>query len=330
MNRRQSFQALSAAACGTLLPALAQQAPKVWRIGFLAARSRPTPAKPDIWYDMFTQSMRKQGYIDGKNLVIEWRFADGDYKRLPGLAAELVREKVDLIVAASTVATQAAKNATTSIPIVAVGVGDPVGTGFAASLARPGGNITGFANISPDIGPKRVELLIAIAPQTKNIGVLGNPDVPTYPIALKGIQAAGQKAGINILPFPARTPEEIERSLTAMSKERIRAVVVFADSLFMLQTKQIATLVNKHRLAAVFSYRAYVEAGGLMSYGPDDAEGYRRASIYVDKILKGAKPGELPFEQPATFHLAINGKTAKTLGLKISQELLLRADEVIE
>ena len=328
MKRRQLIHALGATVCVSALPALAQQPPKVWRIGFLTAYGSRESSGGRV--DAFLQGLRELGYVEGKNIAIEWRFAGSDYARLPGLAAELVREKVDIIVTSASSASRAAQKATGTIPIVALGVGDPVGYGLAASMARPGGNITGFSIISPDIIPKRLELLLAIVPQTKRIGVLGNPDTVAYPGNLKSVQAAGQKAGVNILPFNARTPEEIERSFAMMAKARIRAAVVFADALFIQQTTSTSAMAIRHRMATMYSYRVSVEAGGLMSYGPDDTEAYRRGAIYVDKIIKGAKAGELPFEQPAKFHLVINGKTAKTLGLKISQELLLRADEVIE
>ena len=327
MKRRQLIGALGAAACAAAIPTLAQQPAKVWRIGFLAPYSRSSSQGRA---DAFLQGLRELGYVEGKNIAIEWRFTDGDYRRIPGLAAELVREKVDIIVASGTVPTRALQQATNTIPIVAVAVGDPVGAGFAASLARPGGNITGFSIISPDIMPKRLELLMAIAPKIKNIGVLGNTGTSNYPRNLKSVQAAGQKAGVNIRPFTASTLEEIERGFDTMTKERIRAAIIFPDAFFIQETTRIAELATKHRLATMSAYRATVVAGGLMSYGPDDTEPHRRGAIYVDKILKGAKPGELPFEQPTTFHLVINGKTAKSLGLKISQELLLRADEVIE
>ena len=329
MKRRQLIGALGATALGAAMPALAQQPPKVWRIGFLTAYGSRESSGGRV--DAFLQGLRELGYVEGKNIAIEWRFAGGDYTRLPGFAAELVREKADIIVASATSATHAARKATGTIPIIALGVGDPIGTGLAASLARPGGNITGFSIMSPDIIPKRVELLLAIAPQTKRIGVLGNPDTAgAYPINLKIVQIAGKTAGVDVLTFPARTPAEIERGFALMAKERIRAAIIFTEALFIQQTKQITELAIKHRLATMYPYRAFVDAGGLMSYGPDDTEAYRRGAIYVDKIIKGAKAGELPFEQPAIFHLVINGKTAKALGLKITQELLLRADEVIE
>lgn len=332
IERRKIIMTLGA---GALLPlaaltpvaARAQQS-KVWKIGYLAATTAQSQAQARL--GAFLQGLRGLGYIEDKNIKIERRFAEGDYNRLPGLAAELVGEKVDIIVASSTVSTQAAKRATASIPIVAIGVGDPLGTGFAASLARPGGNVTGFSIISPDIIPKRIEILLAAMPKTKTFGVLANPGIPTYPIVLKSIQANAQKAGVNAALFHASSPAEIERAFAAMVKDRIRGVLVLADSLFIQQSKQITELTAKHSLAAMFAYRFFVDAGGLMSYGPDDDEAYRRAAIYVDKIFKGAKAGELPFEQPAKFHLVINGKTAKTLGIKLSQELLLRADEVIE
>ena len=328
MKRREVIGVLGAAACGNALPALAQQPPKVWRIGFLTAYGSRESSGGRV--DAFLKGLQDLGYLEGKNIAMEWRFAGSNYTLLAGFAAELVRAKVDIIVTSASSASRAAQKATSTIPIVALGVGDPVGYGLAASLARPGGNITGFSIISPDIIPKRLELLLAIVPQTKRVGVLGNPDTVAYPGNLKSIQAAGQQAKVSIQPFNARTPSDIERGFAMMAKERIRAAVIFADALFIQQTASISTLALRHRMATMYSYRVSVEAGGLMSYGPDDTEAYRRGAIYVDKIIKGAKAGELPFEQPAIFHLVINGKTAKALGLKITQELLLRADEIIE
>jgi putative ABC transport system substrate-binding protein len=312
------------------LAAIAQQQSKVPRIGFLAARSRSTPSNPDVYYDAFMQGMRELGYVEGKNLLIEWRFAEGKSERLPGLAAELVRMNVELIATHGTPATQAAQRATSTIPIVFAAASGPVASGFVASLARPGGNITGLSLTTVDVSPKHLELLKIMIPRLSRIAFLMNPDTSSHPAILKSVQAAAQTIGVKVLPLQARNPEDFERSFEAMTRERIEALILAPDTFYIWQRRQYATLALKHRMPTMFPFREQVEAGGLMSYGQNLADHYRRAASYVDRILKGAKPGELPIEQPTRLHLAINRKTAGALGLTIPQELLLRADEVIE
>ena len=311
------------------IPSLAQNA-KVARIGFLAARARSTPSNPDIYYDAFIQGMHALGYVEGKNLAIEWRFADGKYEPLGGLAAELVLLKVEVIVTHGNAAIQAAQRATSAIPIVAAAANDPIGSGFVKSLARPGGNITGLSNISVDLSPKHVELLKFMLPKLSRIAMLANFGNSSHPAILKSLQAASQQVGIKVLPVEARTPDGIERGFAAMAKERAEAVVVPPDAFFIQQRRQIPELALKHRMPSMFPFRDQVAAGGLMSYGQDLADHYRRAAAFVDKILKGARAGDLPIEQPTKIHLAINRKTATALGLRIPQELIGRADEVIE
>ena len=329
MNRREALLVLLA--LGTMPRASFAQPPgKVWRIGFLAPLSRSTPSRPDVYYDAFVQGIRELGYVEGKNLAIEWRFADGKFERLPGLAAELVRVNVDVIVTHSTPATQALQRATSTIPIVFAVAVDPVGSGFAASLARPAGNITGLSVIDVDLGPKRLELLKTMLPALSRVAVLVNPGSSVRAAIVRSVQAAGQHAGIKVLPVDARTPEEIERGFVIMAQERAEGVIIADDAFSRGQRRQIADLAVKNRMPAITPWREYVAAGGLMSYGQNIADSFRRAATYVDKILKGAKPGELPIEQPTRIHLAINRKTANLLGMKISPELLLRADEVIE
>ena len=329
MNRRKLLVAVGLGVLVAPLAAFAQQPGKVWRIGFLAPRSRPTPSDPDV-YSAFPQGMRELGYVEGKIFVVEWRFADGKFERLPGLAAELVKMKVDVIVAAGTVATEAAQRATTTIPIVIAASLDPVGSGFVKSLARPGGNITGLSLATSDFSPKHLELLMTAMPKLSRVAVLVNPDNSAHPGVLKSVQAAAQKLGVQVLTVNARTPEDIERGIAMMRRERAEGVIVAADAFFILQRRQIAELALRHRLASIAANREHAEAGDLMSYGQNVADFYRRAATFVDKILKGAKPGDLPIEQPAIFELVINRKTAKTLGITIPQELLLRADKVIE
>ena len=331
MNTRRRFLiALGMSAVATPFVSSAQQQSKVRRIGFLAVRSRSTSSNPDVLYDAFVEGMRELGYVEGKNLIIEWRFADGKFERLPGLAAEVVQMKVELIVTHSTPAMQALQRASGIIPIVTATVSDPVGNGFAASLARPGGNITGLSIIAIELNPKRLELLKIMIPTLSRVAILVNPGNPSHPAVLKSVQAAAQQVGIKILPVNARTPEEIERGFAMMKREHAEAVIIAADAFFFGQGRQIAELALKNRMPSIFQDREHVEAGGLMSYGQNVTDFFRRAATYVDKILKGAKPGELPIEQPMRIHFAINRKTAKELGLNITNELLLRADKVIE
>ncbi|MGH8674199.1 MAG: ABC transporter substrate-binding protein [Burkholderiales bacterium] len=280
-------------------------------------------------YDEFPRGMRELGYVEGKNFVIEWRYADGKNERLPGLAAELVRLKVDVLVAPANYAAHAARQATTTIPIVTF-MADPVGEGLVASLARPGGNITGLSMVPVNLGPKHLELLKTMAPAISRVAIVLNPGNSTHPRTLSAVEAAAKKVGVQILPVEASTSEEIEQGFAGLTRERASAVIVPLDAFYFLQRRQLAELSLRHRLPSIFSYRESAEAGGLMSYGQDLAYFYRYMATYVDRILKGAKPGELPIEQPTRIHFAINRKTAKALGLAIPQELLLRADEVIE
>jgi len=274
--------------------------------------------------------MRELGYVEGKNLVIEWRSADGKYERFPLLAAELVQLKVDVIVTVTTPATSAAQKATTTIPIVMGTTGDPVGNGFIKSLARPGGNITGLTSIVSDLGPKHMEMLLSMVPRLSRVAVLLNPDNLAHIGVLKNVQAAAQRTSLKILPVKARTPQEIENAFSLMTREHAGAVIVAGDGFLTQQRRQIAELAVKNRLPSITGIKEYPETGGLMSYGQNLADQYRRAAVYVDKILKGAKPGDLPVEQPTRLALVINRKTAKALGLTIPQSLLIMADKVIE
>jgi len=328
MNRRESIIAVVAlgAAAGPIA-SFAQQQGKVWRVGFLTLR----PASENSQYtDAFLKGMRELGYVEGKNLVVEWRFADGKFERLPGLAAELVQLKVDVIVAVASPAIGAAQKATTTIPIVMATTGDPVGSGFVKSLARPGGNITGLSNMGGDIGPKLFDLLHSVVPKLSRVAVLVTPTSTTYRAILESIQAAAQKAGVKTLVAEASSPQDIENAFSMMVREKADAVIVGASTFFSQQRRQIGELATKYRIPSMFGNRVNVEAGGLMSYGQKIADNYVRAATYVDKILKGAKPGDLPVEQPVTLELVVNLKTAKALGLTIPQSILLRADEVIQ
>jgi len=330
MNRRNTLIALFAfSAASGPLASLAQQPGKVWRVGFLTARRRPDSIDADFIGGL-PRGMRELGYIEGKNLVIEWRFTDGRAERLPELAAELVRLKVDVIVSGSSQAIRALQKATTTIPIVMATSGDPIGSGFVASLARPGGNITGLSNLFGDIGPKQLELLLSIVPKLSRVAVLVNPINPANATGLKNVQSAAQRVNVKVLPVEAQTAQEIENAFSLMTRENVGAVMVEVDAFFIQQQRSIAELAAKHRLPSVSGVREFAEAGGLMSYGPNLAEQFRRAAVYVDKIFKGAKPGDLPVEQSTAFEFHINSKTAKALGLAIPKVFLFQADRVIE
>ena len=327
--RRQLLIALGAGALAAPLACFAQQQRKPWRIGILAVRSRPS--SPTDSYAALARGMSDLGYVEGKDYVFEWVYADGIYERLPELAAELVRRKVDLIVATATPAAQAARSATRTIPIVAVVAPDPVASGLAASLARPGGNVTGLSANFVDLSPKLLELLTAAVPKLSRVAVLVNHDNPQLHVVLgKAVQAAAQKVAVQVLPVEVRSAEDFEPGFAAMSRERAQAVIVLPDAFFFSHRQRLAELAAKARLPSIYYYREYVEAGGLMSYGDNLVEFFRRSAYFVDKILKGAKPGDLPFEQPTRFYLVINRRTARALGITLSQELLLRVDEVIE
>jgi putative ABC transport system substrate-binding protein len=325
VTRRDLLLALGASALTPPLACFAQNQPKVWQIGFLAADSASTGG-----YDSFRQGMRGLGYVEGKTCVIRPRFADGRYERLPGLAQELVRSKVDVIVAGTTLSVQAAKTATTSIPIVMVAIPDPVGEGYAASLSRPGGNVTGLSTIVTEASAKHIELLRGVIPNLSRIAVLINPSNPSDSLILEQISGAAFSSGVKVVPVEAGTAAEIEAAFVAMARARVEAAIVTADPLFDVQRDQIARLAVKNRLPTICSNSEATEAGGLMSYGQDLTDQYRRAATYVDKILKGAKPSELPVEQPLVLELVVNRKTAKALGLALPKELLLRADRVID
>ena len=327
MNRRDTVLALLA--LGASRSPFAQQPAKVWRVGFLVQRARPASLDADT-LGAFVRGMRELGYVEGRNLLIEWRFADNKADRLPGLAAELVGLKPDLIVTQGTLATHVMQKATSSIPIVMTGVGDPVASGLVKSLARPEANITGLSILANDLGPKQLQLLLEIVPKASRVALLMNPDNPGSALILRYVQDAARQGGKTLVPVNARDPQEIAAGFARMTKERADALIVAADPFFVDQRRLIAELALKYRLPGMGHFRAEAEAGMLASFGAGLAENYRRAAHYVDKILKGAKPGDLPVEQPTTFELIINRKTATALGLTIPQTVLLRADRVIE
>jgi putative ABC transport system substrate-binding protein len=278
----------------------------------------------------FLQGMRELGYIEDQNLIVEWRYADGDFERLPPMAADLVRLKVDVIVAQASPAISAAQKATTAIPIVMATTGDPVGSGFVKSLARPGGNITGLSNMGGDTGPKLLDLIRSVVPTLSRVAVLVSPTSTTYRVILENIKSAADKAGVKTFVIEASSPQDIDDAFSAMAREKADAVIVGPAPFFTRQQRQIADLALRYRTPSVCGNRAIAEAGALMSYAQDFAEGYLRAASYVDKIFKGAKPGDLPVEQPTQFELVVNLKTAKALGVTVPQSILLRADKIID
>jgi len=272
--------------------------------------------------------LQEGGYVYGQSIVVELRTTDGSIDQLPMLAEDLLRSKVDVILASAGPAALAAKNATTSVPIVFVGVVDPIGIGLVPSLARPGGNLTGLATTSADFAGKRLELLKAIVPKLRRVAVIWHPSNPTNPIQLKGAQAAARALGLTLQPVPIQGPDDFDPAVKAV--RGTDGILMLESPLFTTYRAQLAEVASKARLPAIYGQKEYVEAGGLMSYGTHFFDLYRRAGSYVDRILKGAKPADLPVEQPAKFEFVINSRTAKAQGLTIPPSLLLRADKVIE
>jgi putative tryptophan/tyrosine transport system substrate-binding protein len=306
------------------IPAQAQQAKKVPRIGYLRFIEFPA-------YDAaFRNGLTDLGYIERENIHVEYRFAGGSLARLAEFAAELVSLKVDVIVAGSTQSIDAAKRATKTIPIVFPVTFDPVESGFVASLARPGGNLTGLSTVNPDAAAKRVELLKEVIPEISRLAVLRNPTNSGSQFPLKETEAGAKQLGIRLQTLEARSPEELEGVFRLATSERAGALIVIVDALFNAHQQRISDLAIKHRLPAMFDSAQYAEAGGLISYGANLSDLFRRAATYVDKILKGAKPADLPVEQPTKFDLVINLKTAKEIGLTIPPNVLARADKVIK
>ncbi|HYS94190.1 MAG TPA: ABC transporter substrate-binding protein [Candidatus Acidoferrales bacterium] len=317
---------MGAVLLATPLVAKAQQAGKVWRIGVLS----PGPSTGPFSSALLQQSLRELGYVEGVNLAVEWRNAEGKMERFDALAADLVRLRVDVIVAMVPGATLAAKRSTASIPIVMVNTPDPVQLGLVASLGRPGGNVTGTTTLSADLSSKQLELLKEAVPRVVRIAVLWNPDNPWHPLALKGAEAAARSLAVQLQILEARRAEEFDSAFEAMTRKRAGAVLVLADPLTAFHRTRLTALAIKRHLPGMFATRAYAEAGGLMSYWAHQADLDRRVASYVDRILKGAKPADLPIEQPTKFELVINLRTAKALGLTIPPSLLGRADDVIQ
>ena len=311
------------------LPAEAQPPGRIFRIGYLSSSS-PSAVSHNI--DAFRQGLRDLGYVEGRNIVIEYRWAEGKYDRLPNLAADLVSLKVDVIVAGGTSAGPAAQQATKTIPIVLAVSSDPVGTGLVAGLARPGGNITGLSIQQVELSAKSLELLKEAVPKVSRAAVLWNPD-PASPAGapqMRETEAAARTLGVKLQSLEVRSPDDLEGAFQAAARGRAGALLALGDPMLFIHRTRIVGLAAKNRLPAMYFAREFVGAGGLMSYGTNLADIYRRAATYVDKILKGAKPADLPVEQPMRFELVINMKTAKALGITFPPSILIRADQVIE
>jgi putative ABC transport system substrate-binding protein len=324
---RRAFLAGAAALIVAPLAAEAQAPGKIPRVGYVFARV--SSADQRLW-DEARQGLRELGYVEGQNITLEIRWAEGRSERLPELVAELVRVKVDILVVATTPGALAAKNETRTIPIVFVAVADPVRSGLVAGLARPGGNLTGLSLLNPEISGKRLELLKESLPSISRVAALTNPGNPSHAIFWRETHTAAQTLGLQLQQIRVRAPEDFDEAFRAAARGRADALLAFDDPLTAGHRARLVALAAKYRLPTMYGLREFSDAGGLLSYGPNLLDQYRRTAPYVDKILKGANPADLPIEQPTKFELVINLKTAKALGLKIPQSLLLRADQVIE
>jgi putative ABC transport system substrate-binding protein len=324
---RRAFLGVAAAGSLIAMPAVAraQQAGKVHRIGFLSLQSGLTSTT-----EAFPKEMRELGYVEGRNLIIEYRWAARKEERLPELAAELVRLKVEVIVTAAAPTIEAARRATSTIPIVMATAADPVGSGLVASLARPGGNVTGLTALSTELAGKRLQLARELVPKATRVAVLAYHGSSVTRLFLEEMRAAAQQIGVQLVVQEVNETGDLTGAFTAMQRERAQALVVQVSPFSADNAKRIVELAAQHRLPAMYDVRSFVDAGGLVSYGPSLPEMFRRAAFYVDKILKGAKPADLPIEQPTKFELVINLKAAKALGLTIPPALLARADQVIQ
>ena len=328
-SKRRAFL-LAAAAWPTLawVGLVRAQTPEgIRRIGLLSPFS---PASAELWHQSFRQGLRDLGWVDGKNISIEYRYAEGRADRLPELATELVRLNVDIIVTTVSPDAVAARNATRAIPIVMASAGDPIALGLVENLARPGSNITGLSQISRELAGKRLELLREIVPKLSRVAVLWNPQSKTSEIDWKETQLAARTLGLQLYPVEARSPTDFDKAFEEAIRANVGALAITPEQVFGGNLKRIADLASKHRLPSIYQIREFADAGGLMAYGTDRTDMFRRAATYVDKILKGTKPGDLPIEQPTKFELVVNLKTAKALGIKVPQTILLRTTNVIE
>jgi putative ABC transport system substrate-binding protein len=326
ISRRTFLATVTGGLLAAPLLAIAQQAGKVYRVGFLW--DSPTMFPDAI--EAFRAGLRNLGWVEGRNIVIEYRWSEGRFDRLPALAEELSRLKVDVIVAPSSIYTGAAKRATATIPIIFMSHADPVGSGHVASLARPGGNITGLSLMMTETNAKLLELFKEAVPGLSRVAVIWDPATPSHGPGLKAVEVAGRALGLRLQTVAVRSATEFDGAFSAINQERASGVLVLSTPLFIAEARRLADLAMKHKLPSMFGPRVHAEAGGLLSYGPDRADLWRRGAIYVDKILKGTSPADLPVQQPTTFELVINLKTAKALGLAIPQSVLARADKIIE
>lgn len=324
MKRREFITLLGGA---TAWPLVARAQGGIPRVGFMG---NSTAALEVNLVDSFREGLRELGYEEGRNIAIEYRWADGRYERFAALVAELIAAKVDVIVTAGTPAALAVKKATSTVPLVMVAVGDPVGTGLVPSLARPDGNLTGLSSVAPDLEGKRLELLREIVPSVSRIAVFINSVNPFHATSMRQAQNAGKTLGIKVQQYDIRKSEDLDGAFAAIRKERPDALLILADRVFLHNRERIVDFTEEQRLPNVSAYKEVVEAGGLMSYGPSYEDMHKRAAIYVNKILKGAKPGNLPIEQPTKFTLVVNLKAAKALGISMPPAVLSRADDVIE
>ena len=324
--KRRTFIALAAGAAALQLTARAQTG-KVWRVGMLDTTSAQLNSKN---IEAFRAGMRALGYVEGQNLIIDYRSPDGHLERLPQLAAELIKLKCDVLVTRGTPPALAAKRAAGGLPIVMAAIGEPVESGMVESLARPGGNVTGLSAFVTQLTQKRIEMLKELAPATSRLGVLDNITNLSVPAQWDETKLAAQTLGLEATMFDVRRPQDIAPSFEAMSAKRINSLAVGNDSVVIASREQIVALAAKHKIPAIYATREYIDVGGLIAYAAHYPDLYRRAAAYVDKILKGAKPADLPVEQPTKLEIVINLKTAKTLGLTVPLSLLGRADEIIE
>ena len=325
MKRREFITFLGSVAAAWPLAASAQS--KMPRIGFMG---NSTAALEANLIDAFREGLREHDYEEGRNIVIEYRWADGKYERFPALAAELIAAKVDVIVTAGTPAALAMKKATTTVPLVMVAVGDPVGTGLVPSLARPGGNLTGLSSVAPDLEGKRLQLLREVVPALSHVAMFINSVNPFHVSSIRQARAAAKTMGIKLQLHDIRKSEDLDDAFAAIRKERPDALLILADRVFLHNRERMMDFTKEQRLPNVNAYKELVEVGGLMSYGPSYEDMHKHAAIYVDKILKGAKPADLPIEQPSKFTFIVNLKAAKTLGVTVPSQLLGLADQLIE
>jgi putative ABC transport system substrate-binding protein len=327
LNRRRFLQALTASLVAAPLAAEAQPDAKLARVGVLASSTQAN-FEPSV--KVFREALHAAGWVEGRNLTLDVRYPGEQYARLPELAAELVRLKVDVLASLGTPATLAAKRATATIPIVMESLSDVAAIGLVVNLARPGGNITGMSGFAPELSGKRLELIREIFPRAERIAVLTNGANPATAPVLRATESAGRQLRMKLLVLDVRKPTELRTAFETMRRERAHALVVVADPLLFSEMRSIVERAARDRVPAVYETRLFPEAGGLLSYGPDPQERFQRMALYVDRILRGARPGDLPIEQPTKFELVINMKTAKALGLTIPQSVLLRADELIQ